>query len=119
MTTPKLTVWYNTKCPVCNRGIDWQRSKLVATVRAGNIAFKDINAQPEALAHYGATLNDVRRRLHATDATGRLIVGGILSKDFPLVQGTVLFVATVYVLINLLVDVAYAYADPRIRLGRA
>jgi ABC-type dipeptide/oligopeptide/nickel transport system permease component len=50
---------------------------------------------------------------------GRLIVGGILSKDFPLVQGTVLFVATVYVLINLLVDVAYAYADPRIRLGRA
>ena len=46
-----------------------------------------------------------------------LIVGGILNKDFPLVQGTVLFVATVYVLINLLVDVAYAYADPRIRFG--
>src|SRR6267142_793551 len=40
---------------------------------------------------------------------GRLIVGGILSKDFPLVQGVVLFVATIYVLINLLVDVAYAY----------
>jgi peptide/nickel transport system permease protein/oligopeptide transport system permease protein len=48
---------------------------------------------------------------------GRLIVGGILNKDFPLVQGVVLFVATTYVLINLLVDVAYAYADPRIRLG--
>ena len=48
---------------------------------------------------------------------GRLIVGGILNKDFPLVQGTVLFVATTYVLINLLVDVAYAYADPRIRVG--
>jgi len=49
---------------------------------------------------------------------GRLIVGGILNKDFPLVQGVVLFVATVYVLINVLVDVAYAYADPRIRLGQ-
>ena len=48
---------------------------------------------------------------------GRLIVGGILNKDFPLVQGVVLFVATIYVLINLLVDVAYAYADPRIRFG--
>jgi peptide/nickel transport system permease protein len=48
---------------------------------------------------------------------GRLIVGGILNKDFPLVQGVVLFVATTYVLINLLVDVAYAYADPRIRFG--
>jgi peptide/nickel transport system permease protein/oligopeptide transport system permease protein len=48
---------------------------------------------------------------------GRLIVGGVLAKDFPLVQGTILFVATAYVLINLLVDVAYAALDPRIRLG--
>jgi peptide/nickel transport system permease protein/oligopeptide transport system permease protein len=47
---------------------------------------------------------------------GRLIVGGILSKDFPLVQGTILFVATIYVVINLLVDVAYAFLDPRIRV---
>jgi len=48
---------------------------------------------------------------------GRLIVGAILSKDFPLVQGTVLFVATAYVLINVVVDMAYAYVDPRIRIG--
>jgi len=47
---------------------------------------------------------------------GRLIVGGILNKDFPLVQGTILFVATSYVLINLLVDLSYAVLDPRIRL---
>jgi peptide/nickel transport system permease protein/oligopeptide transport system permease protein len=46
---------------------------------------------------------------------GRLIVGGILAKDFPLVQGTVLVVAASYVLINVLVDVAYAMVDPRIR----
>ena len=48
---------------------------------------------------------------------GRLIVGGILAKDFPLVQGSVLFVATAYVLINVLVDVAYAFVDPRIRVA--
>jgi len=48
---------------------------------------------------------------------GRLIVGGILAKDFPLVQGSVLFVAIAYVLINVLVDIAYAFTDPRIRLG--
>jgi len=72
---PQLTVWYNTRCPVCNGGIDWQRSKLLAKVRAGEITFKDINEQPSALATYGATLDDVRRRLHATDAQGRLIVG--------------------------------------------
>ena len=48
---------------------------------------------------------------------GRLIVGGSLAKDFPLVQGTVLFVATAYVLINVLVDITYAFVDPRIRFG--
>ncbi len=75
MPNPYLTVWYNTRCPVCNGGIDWQRNKLLAAVRAGRIAFKDINEQPDALASYGASLDDVRRRLHATDETGRLIVG--------------------------------------------
>src|SRR5881628_1571275 len=48
---------------------------------------------------------------------GRLIVGGILAKDFPLVQGTVLFVAASYVMINVIVDVAYAFVDRRIRVG--
>lgn len=48
---------------------------------------------------------------------GRLIVAGILEKDFPLVQGIVLFIAIAYVTINLLVDVVYAVLDPRIRLG--
>jgi len=75
MPNPYLTVWYNTRCPVCNGGIDWQRNKLLAAVRAGRIAFRDINEQPDALAAYGASLDDVRRRLHATDETGRLIVG--------------------------------------------
>jgi peptide/nickel transport system permease protein len=46
---------------------------------------------------------------------GRLLVNAILNKDFPLVQGVVLFVATVYVCINLAVDVLYAAVDPRIR----
>jgi peptide/nickel transport system permease protein len=48
---------------------------------------------------------------------GRLVVGGILAKDFPLVQGAVLFVAVAYVLINVVVDVAYAMVDPRIRFA--
>ncbi len=46
---------------------------------------------------------------------GRLAVGAILNKDFPLVQGIVLVVAVSYVLINLLVDLSYAFLDPRIR----
>jgi predicted DCC family thiol-disulfide oxidoreductase YuxK len=75
MTGQSLVVWYNTRCPVCDAGIDWQRNKLLAAVRAGTVSFKDINEQPDALAAYGAAVDDVRRRLHATDEAGRLIVG--------------------------------------------
>jgi predicted DCC family thiol-disulfide oxidoreductase YuxK len=75
MSTPHLTVWYNTRCPVCDAGIDRQRNKLLATVQAGLIEFRDINLEPDALAGHGATIEDVRRRLHATEATGRLLVG--------------------------------------------
>jgi peptide/nickel transport system permease protein len=39
----------------------------------------------------------------------------ILSRDYPIVQGAVLVSATIYVVINLIVDVSYAYLDPRIR----
>jgi len=78
---PPLTVWYNTKCPVCNAGIDWQRNRLLRAVRAGAIIFHDINLEPGALAAYGATLEDVRRRLHAVDASGRLFVGAACAAE--------------------------------------
>ena len=45
---------------------------------------------------------------------GRLMVSAILWKDYPLVQGSVLFLALLYVTANLLVDISYAYIDPRI-----
>lgn len=50
-----LVVWYNTRCPVCDAGIDRQRSKLLAAVKAGLIEFRDINLEPEALRRYGVT----------------------------------------------------------------
>jgi predicted DCC family thiol-disulfide oxidoreductase YuxK len=73
--SPQLIVWYNTKCPVCNAGIDWQRSRLVRAARTGLIEFRDINLEPDALSRFGAGIEDVRRRLHAVDADGRLHVG--------------------------------------------
>ncbi len=39
---------------------------------------------------------------------------GIFARDYPVVQGALLIVATTFVLVNLLTDVAYAYFDPRI-----
>ncbi len=72
---PKLTVWYNTKCPVCDAGIDWQRNRLVQAARSGAIEFRDINLEPEALAGFGASLEDIREKLHGLDANGVLYVG--------------------------------------------
>jgi peptide/nickel transport system permease protein len=46
---------------------------------------------------------------------GRLVVDGINTRDFPLVQTCVLIASTMYIFANLLVDVLYAYLDPRIR----
>lgn len=57
----------------------------------------------------------VTETIFSRPGLGRLAVDAIGNRDFPLVQGTVLFAAVVYVLINLLVDVLYAAIDPRIR----
>lgn len=48
---------------------------------------------------------------------GRLIVQAIQARDFPVVQGAVLFFSLAFVVISILVDLAYAAADPRIRYG--
>src|SRR3989454_824321 len=57
----------------------------------------------------------ITETVFARPGVGKLLVDSILTKDFPLVQGAVLFIATVYILMNVLVDVSYVYLDPRIR----
>jgi len=48
---------------------------------------------------------------------GRYVVNAIARRDLPGVQGAVLFMSVVFVLVNLITDLAYAKADPRVRLG--
>jgi ABC-type dipeptide/oligopeptide/nickel transport system permease component len=48
---------------------------------------------------------------------GRYVVNAISRRDLPAIQGSVLFLSAVFVLVNLITDLAYAKADPRIRLG--
>jgi ABC-type dipeptide/oligopeptide/nickel transport system permease component len=48
---------------------------------------------------------------------GRYVVNAISRRDLPAIQGSVLFLSTVFVVVNLLTDLAYAKADPRVRLG--
>jgi peptide/nickel transport system permease protein len=49
---------------------------------------------------------------------GRLLFEGIFQRDFPLVQGVVVLAGVMIVFVNLLIDILYAYIDPRIRLTR-
>ena len=48
---------------------------------------------------------------------GELMLNSALHRDFPTLQGGVLFIGTLILLTNLAVDIAYALADPRIRYG--
>jgi ABC-type dipeptide/oligopeptide/nickel transport system permease component len=65
---------------------------------------------------FGAMLSGavVTETVFSRPGLGSLIVKGIIWKDYPLVQGAVLFMAVSYVLVNLFVDVIYAWLDPRI-----
>jgi peptide/nickel transport system permease protein len=48
---------------------------------------------------------------------GKMTVQAIAMRDYPLVQGVVLWIAVLYMLINLLVDISYIYLDPRLKKG--
>ena len=53
----------------------------------------------------------------ARQGIGRLAVTAITGRDFNVIQGWALFVAVVYIVVNLLVDISYAWLDPRVRYG--
>jgi len=51
----------------------------------------------------------------AIKGLGRVLIQGILNRDYPVVQGAVLIVSAIFVFTNLLVDILYGLIDPRIR----
>jgi peptide/nickel transport system permease protein len=57
----------------------------------------------------------VIEQVFALPGVGRLVVQGILARDYPLVQGVMLIYGFAFVLINLAVDLIYTFADPRVR----
>ena len=59
----------------------------------------------------------VTEEVFTLPGVGRLILWAVFQRDYPLVQGTVLFVSLLFMLSNLVVDLIYAYVDPRIRYG--
>ncbi|MDL2318835.1 ABC transporter permease [Eubacteriales bacterium OttesenSCG-928-A19] len=57
----------------------------------------------------------VIEQIFSIPGLGQYVLTGITQRDYPVVQGSVLFIAFVYVMINLLVDILYTYVDPRIQ----
>jgi peptide/nickel transport system permease protein len=61
----------------------------------------------------GAVLTET---VFALPGVGTSLINAILSRDYPVVQGFTLVIAIIFVLVNLIVDISYAYLDPRIRV---
>jgi peptide/nickel transport system permease protein len=61
----------------------------------------------------------VTESVFAYSGIGRLSVLSILNRDYPVVQATLMLVVLIFLLINLAVDLAYGYLDPRVKLERA
>jgi peptide/nickel transport system permease protein len=80
------------------------RNSLIAPLTVAGMVF--------AMLITGAVITE---QVFAWPGVGRLTIEALVSRDFPVVQGITLMVAVVVLVINLLVDITYAYIDPRIR----
>ncbi|MGQ0570496.1 MAG: ABC transporter permease [Armatimonadota bacterium] len=56
----------------------------------------------------------VTETVFALPGVGRLVISSVLRRDYPVVQGVLVFIAAIYVLVNLVIDLLYLYLDPRI-----
>jgi peptide/nickel transport system permease protein len=59
----------------------------------------------------------VIEQVFSLPGVGRLVIGAVLRRDYPVIQGGLLFLAFIYVMVNIAVDMLYAWADPRVRYG--
>ena len=81
------------------------------------------NAAIAPLTYFGITAgilltgSVIVENIFAWPGVGQLVVSGAVGRDFKLVQGSVLIISVGFILLNLIVDVLYAYVDPRIRYG--
>ena len=107
-------------------GIDEQRAVLAAQAR-GVSRFRAIvrHAFRNSLIpvvtiiglQFGAVLTGtiITETIFAWPGVGRLLIQAINFRDYPLVQGCILFISFTYVMMNLLTDITYGLLDPRIR----
>jgi len=106
-------------------GQDYVRTARAKGLGAGGVVAR--HALPNALlpvitivgVQFGQLLGGavITETIFSWPGVGRVVVQAINQRDFPLVQGSVLVLAVAFSLVNLAVDLSYAYVNPRIRFG--
>ena len=95
------------------RGVSWLRTVVRHALRNSLVPVVTVIG-----LQFGAVLTGtiITETIFAWPGLGRLLIQAIGFRDYPLVQGCILFIAVTYVGMNLLVDIAYGWLDPRIRV---
>ncbi len=57
----------------------------------------------------------VTETVFVVPGVGRLVINSVARRDYPVIQGVLMFIASIYVLVNLFIDVIYVYLDPRVK----
>jgi ABC-type dipeptide/oligopeptide/nickel transport system permease component len=94
---------------VAERGVVWKHALRNAAIPVITIVGLELGTLLG-----GAVITET---IFAWPGVGRLSVQAIYNRDYPLVQAAVFVLASIFVLVNLAVDLVYTYLDPRIRLG--
>ena len=95
------------------RGVSPERVILAHALRNGLIPVVTLLGLQFGNVLTGAVITET---VFAWPGVGRLLIQSIGFRDYPVVQGCILFIATTYVLVNLATDLAYGVLDPRIRV---
>jgi peptide/nickel transport system permease protein len=103
---------------------DYIRTAYAKGLRTGLVIFRHAirNGLIPVITIFGLQLGAliggavVTEQIFVVPGFGRLILEGVFTRDYPIVQGVVLITASAYVLVNLLVDVSYSLLNPRIRI---
>ena len=96
------------------KGLAERKVVMVHALRNGLIPVITILGLQMGALFSGAVITE---QIFVIPGFGRLIVEAVFQRDYPMVQGVVLVTAAGYILINLLVDVGYTLANPRIRVS--
>jgi ABC-type dipeptide/oligopeptide/nickel transport system permease component len=96
------------------KGLSERAAVLGHAVRAALIPIVTVVAMRFGHLLAGAVIVET---VFAWPGVGKFVVDSIYDRDYPTIQGFVLFMGTVFVLLNLAVDISYVWLDPRVRLG--